>query len=65
MGTNVTFLQSGNHAVMGSTDDPKDGGAVAATVFGAVVVYGVFLVFCASQAILHIRESRRGAISLS
>ena len=27
--------------MMGSTDDPADGGAVAATVFGAVAVYGV------------------------
>jgi hypothetical protein len=70
---------------MGTTEDPKDGPAVAAAVFGAVAVYGVslprptfvsggikankhilqaFLVFCASQAWLHMRESRRGAISL-
>ncbi|SRR6266480_7628701 len=27
--------------MMGSTEDPKDGPAVAATVFGAVAVYGV------------------------
>lgn len=29
--------------MMGSTDDPKDGAAVAATVFAAVAVYGVRL----------------------
>lgn len=28
---------------MGSTEDPKDGTAVAAAVFGAVAVYGVSL----------------------
>lgn len=27
--------------MMGSTEDPKDGPAVAAAVFGAVAVYGV------------------------
>lgn len=27
--------------MMGSTEDPKDNKAVAATVFGAVAVYGV------------------------
>jgi len=27
--------------MMGSTEDPKDGSAVAATVFVAVAVYGV------------------------
>ena len=26
---------------MGHTEDPKDGGAVSATVFGAVAVYAV------------------------
>lgn len=33
--------QSNNHTMMGSTEDPKDGSAVAATVFLAVAVYGV------------------------
>ena len=59
------YLQSNNHAMMGSTEDPKDGGAVAAAVFGAVAIYGAFLIFCGIQALLHMRESRRGAISLS
>ncbi|KIW09278.1 uncharacterized protein PV09_00199 [Verruconis gallopava] len=60
-----SMFKSGNPVMMGHTEDPKDGGAVAAAVFGAVAVYGGFLVFCASQAWLHMRESRRGAISLS
>jgi len=51
--------------MMGSTEDPKDNTAVAAAVFGAVAVYGGFLIFCASQAYLHMRESKRGAIALS
>lgn len=67
---------------MGGHEDPKDGGAVAGAVFGAVFIYIVgtagrqdnaallmyrqgFFVFCGLQAFLHIRESRRGAISLS
>jgi hypothetical protein len=29
--------------MMGSTEDPKDGAAVAAAVFGAVAVYAVSL----------------------
>ncbi|KZF22563.1 hypothetical protein L228DRAFT_282667 [Xylona heveae TC161] len=54
-----------HHAMVGSTEDPVDGKAVAGSIFGAVVIYGVFLVFCGFQAFLHMRESRRGAISLS
>jgi ribonuclease kappa len=66
---------------MGGHEDPEDGGAVAGVVFGAVFIYIVrsnreqrsafanafqgFFVFCGLQALLHIRESRRGAISLS
>jgi len=50
---------------MGSTEDPKDGNAVAASVFGAVAVYAGFLVFCGFQAFLHNYERRRGAIALS
>lgn len=36
-----SMFASGNHAMMGSTEDPKDGKGVAAAVFGAVIVYGV------------------------
>lgn len=34
-------LQVGHHSMMGSTKDPKDGKAVAGSVFAAVVVYAV------------------------
>lgn len=67
--------------MMGSTDSPEDGGAVAASIFIAVAIYAVctedtyreyitdlkqgFFVFCGLQALLHVRQSRRGAISLN
>lgn len=35
------MFASGHHSMMGSEEDPKDGGKVAAAVFGAVVVYAV------------------------
>jgi len=35
------LFKSGHHSMMGSTEDPKDGAAVAASVFGAVIVYAV------------------------
>ncbi|EOD46678.1 hypothetical protein GTA08_BOTSDO08902 [Neofusicoccum parvum] len=60
-----SLFKSNNHIMTGSTEDPEDGKAVAGAVFGAVAVYAVFLVFCAGQAFLHVRESRRGAIALS
>ncbi|KAF2404819.1 hypothetical protein EJ06DRAFT_526875 [Trichodelitschia bisporula] len=60
-----TMFKNNNHIMMGKAEDPKDGKAVGAAVFGAVAVYLGFLVFCASQAWLHVRESRRGAIALS
>ncbi|KAF2730371.1 hypothetical protein EJ04DRAFT_515292 [Polyplosphaeria fusca] len=59
------LFKSNNHTMMGSTNDPEDGGAVAGAVFGAVFIYIGFFVFCGFQALLHFRESRRGAISLS
>ena len=51
--------------MMGSTEDPEDGNAVAASVFGAVGVYGICLIFCGSQAFMHNWQRRRGAIALS
>ncbi|KAF2254131.1 hypothetical protein BU26DRAFT_516364 [Trematosphaeria pertusa] len=60
-----SLFKSNSHMVMGSDEDPKDGGAVAGAVFGAVIIYAGFFVFCGFQALLHLRESRRGAISLS
>ncbi|KAL3424827.1 hypothetical protein PVAG01_04108 [Phlyctema vagabunda] len=59
------LFKSNHHSMMGSVDDPEDGPAVAATVFSAVIVYTVFLAGCGFQAFLHIRDNRRGAISLS
>ena len=35
------MFANGNHVMMGSTEDPTDGGKVAVAVFGAVGVYGV------------------------
>lgn len=35
------MFAKGHHTMMGSEEDPKDGGKVAAAVFGAVAVYGV------------------------
>lgn len=35
------MFAKGNHTMMGSTEDPENGSAVAAAVFGAVGVYGV------------------------
>jgi len=50
--------------VMGKEGDPEDHAAVASAVFIAVAVYAAFLVFCGFQAWLHVKASRRGAISL-
>ena len=58
------FQQAEHHSMVGSSEDPPDGKAVAVSVFSAVVVYAVFLVFCGMQAYLHVRQSKKGAISL-
>jgi len=60
-----SLFQNNHHSMMGSEDDPENGPAVAVSVFGAVAVYGAFLLFCGFQAVLHQRERRRGAIALS
>lgn len=59
-----TLFQKNHHSMMGSTDDPPNGAAVAATVFSAVAVYGLFLIGCGFQAYLHFRENRKGAVRL-
>ncbi|EKD13614.1 uncharacterized protein L3040_009023 [Drepanopeziza brunnea f. sp. 'multigermtubi'] len=59
------LFKSNHHSMTGTMEDPEDGAAVAATVFSAVVVYALFLVGCGFQALLHIRDNRRGAITLS
>lgn len=43
-----SLFRKNHHSVMGSEDDPEDGGAVAGAVFGAVAIYGV----CGSHASL-------------
>ncbi|CAK7903155.1 V-type proton ATPase subunit f [[Candida] anglica] len=48
----------GHESMMGSTEDPEDGKAVAKTVFGAVFVYLAFLVFCGLQVVLIQRQNR-------
>jgi len=53
-----------HHMMMGLEEDPEDHAAVASAIFIAVAVYAAFLVFCGFQAWLHVRASRRGAISL-
>ncbi|KAK4186134.1 hypothetical protein QBC35DRAFT_453531 [Podospora australis] len=59
------FLFRANHPeLVGGGEDPKNGPEVATTVFTAVIIYVGFLVFCGFQGLLHIRESRRGAIAL-
>ncbi|OQO04598.1 hypothetical protein B0A48_09520 [Cryoendolithus antarcticus] len=59
-----SMFANGHHSMMGSTDDPTDGGKVATAVFGAVAVYGAFLLFCGSQAFLHRRQTSGGEIAL-
>ncbi|KAK5663407.1 hypothetical protein OQA88_3836 [Cercophora sp. LCS_1] len=59
------FLFKANHPeLVGGDEDPENGAAVATTVFTAVFIYAGFLVFCGLQGLLHVRESRRGAIAL-
>ncbi|CAL8582156.1 hypothetical protein XPA_007827 [Xanthoria parietina] len=59
------LFKSNHHSMVGTTKDPDNGPAVAGSVFAAVIVYVVFLVFCGFQAFLHNRQSKRGAISLN
>ncbi|KAF6834090.1 hypothetical protein CMUS01_06313 [Colletotrichum musicola] len=59
------ILFNKNHPeLVGGKDDPKNGAAVASTLFVSVLVYIGFFVFCGLQGLLHIRENRRGAIAL-
>ncbi|MCJ1446465.1 MAG: hypothetical protein MMC23_006970 [Stictis urceolatum] len=59
------LFKSNHHSMTGSEEDPENGAAVAGTIFTAVIVYAVFFVFCGLQALLHQRQSNRGAISLN
>ncbi|KAG6023215.1 hypothetical protein E4U19_004511 [Claviceps sp. Clav32 group G5] len=62
----AVLYRSGHEELVGGINDPspEQGKAVAGTIFTAVLVYAVFLVFCGFQGLLHVRENRRGAIAL-
>lgn len=60
-----SLFKSNHHSFTGGEGDPENGPAVAASIFTAVIIYAGFFVFCLFQAYLHMRGSRRGAISLS
>lgn len=61
----ASLFAQNHHSMVGGEEDPKNGPAVASTVWASVVVYAVFLVGCSLNAVLHKREARRGAIVLS
>lgn len=48
--------------MMGSINDPEDGKAVANTIFSAVVLYIVTLLFCGCQAWVHATQRQQIAI---
>lgn len=52
------LFKTGHESMMGSINDPEDGNAVAKTVFGAVLVYLIFFVFCGCQVLVIQRQSR-------
>lgn len=52
------MFYKGHETMMGSINDPEDGKAVARTVFAAVGVYAVFLVFCGSQVFINSKQKR-------
>ncbi|TPX15382.1 uncharacterized protein E0L32_004362 [Thyridium curvatum] len=58
------LFKNEHHEFVGGEEDPENGGQVAGTIFIAVIIYAGFLVFCGLQGLLHMRESRRGAIAL-
>ena len=60
----ASLYRSNHEEFVGGVEDPEDGKAVSGTIFSAVLVYVVFFVFCGLQGLLHVRENRRGAISL-
>ncbi|KAH7358839.1 hypothetical protein B0T11DRAFT_330585 [Plectosphaerella cucumerina] len=64
LGTLSLLFRAEHHELVGGDGDPKDPSSVAATLFVAVIVYAGFAVCCGLQGLLHVRESRRGAIAL-
>ncbi|KAK3329603.1 hypothetical protein B0H66DRAFT_31649 [Apodospora peruviana] len=64
LGTLGLLFNKNHPELVGGEEDPEDGEKVAATILIAVIIYAGFLVFCGLQGLLHVRESRRGAIAL-
>ncbi|KAK3383766.1 hypothetical protein B0T24DRAFT_673603 [Lasiosphaeria ovina] len=61
----LSILFNKNHPeLVGGDEDPENGHEVAKTLFVAIMIYIGFIVFCGIQGLLHLRESRRGAIAL-
>ncbi|KAI1330970.1 hypothetical protein F5Y16DRAFT_361806 [Xylariaceae sp. FL0255] len=58
------LYRKGHHEFYGGRDDVFDNNEVANTIFTTVIIYAAFLVCCGFQGLLHMRESRRGAIAL-
>jgi ribonuclease kappa len=58
------YFNNNHHELVGSTEDPTDGPAVAQTISAAVIVYFCFFVFCLSQGYWHNRRAQRGVITL-
>ncbi|KAF8463644.1 hypothetical protein BDZ91DRAFT_698266 [Kalaharituber pfeilii] len=54
-----SLFRSGHESMMGSINDPEDGKAVANTVFSAVVLYIVMLLFCGCQAWVHATQRQQ------
>lgn len=53
-----TLFYRGHESMVGSIHDPENGRDVARTIFGAVGVYALFLLFCGTQLLLHRRQRR-------
>ncbi|KAH6689032.1 hypothetical protein F5X68DRAFT_204837 [Plectosphaerella plurivora] len=64
LGVLSILFKAEHHELVGGNEDPEDPSTVAATLFTAVIVYVGFAVCCGLQGLLHVRESRRGAIAL-
>ncbi|KAJ8611444.1 hypothetical protein MRB53_037963 [Persea americana] len=58
------LFASNSRSMLSKKEDPEDGGKVAVAVFGAVAIYGAFLLFCGLQAFLHQRQRAGGEIAL-
>ncbi|PHH59468.1 hypothetical protein CDD81_3174 [Ophiocordyceps australis] len=64
LGAIALLYRNDHEQFVGGRDDVEDGKAASNVIFAAVIVYAAFLVFCGFQGLLHVREKRRGAISL-